>query len=63
MCKVAWYGHSRDIQRSAKSFLFAGKNKTLKIKGGAYEVLFYFRVTFDARDTDLLSRMHSIVLS
>ena len=27
------------IDREVKSFLFAGKNKTLKISGGAYEVL------------------------
>ena len=55
------------IYREAPSLSFLQENnKTLKIRGGAYEVLyklFYFRVTFDARDTVLLSRMHSIVLS
>ena len=38
--EVAWYKHRTDRHRSAKSFLFAGKNKTLKkIRGGAYEFL------------------------
>ncbi len=37
MRRVAWYGHSTDKYRSAKSFLFA--EKTLKIRGGAYELL------------------------
>ena len=32
-------------QRSAKSFLFAGKNKTLKIRGGVYELLSFIRCT------------------
>ena len=59
-----------DIERTGReapslSFL-QEKNKMLKIRGwslrSAYK-LFYFRVTFDARDTVLLSRMHSIVLS
>ena len=44
MCIVAWYGHSTDRQRSAKSFFFAGKNRTLKIKGGAYEVLINYLI-------------------
>ena len=34
-CRVVWPEHITDKQRSAKSFLFAGKFKTMEIAGGA----------------------------
>ena len=33
VCRVALYGHRTDRYRSAKSFVFAGINKTLKKLG------------------------------